>query len=80
MALFCVWKPVASGLFGSDKMRFFADWDGTAVRLDYYTGTATHLAIPKIVEDKPVTEINATCFTGQSVSRVVIPDGVKIVR
>ena len=27
MALFCVWKPVASGLFGSDKMRFFADWD-----------------------------------------------------
>lgn len=27
MALCCVWKPVTSGLFGGDKMRFFADWD-----------------------------------------------------
>lgn len=74
-----IYIPEIDQTTGTDYVYTIID-SGTAVRLDYYTGTATHLAVPKIVEDKPVTEINATCFTGQSVSRVVIPDGVKIVR
>lgn len=74
-----IYVPEIEETTGADYVYTIIE-DGTAVRLDYYTGSATHLAAPKTVESKPVLEIGATCYTGKQVSRIVIPDGIKIVR
>lgn len=73
-----IYVPEVEETTGADYVYTIIE-DGSAVRLDYYTGSATHLAAPKTVEDKPVLEIGATCYSGKQVSRVVIPDGIKIV-
>lgn len=73
-----IYVPEVEETTGADYVYTIIE-DGSAVRLDYYTGSATRLAAPKTVEDKPVLEIGATCYTGKQVSRVVIPDGIKIV-
>lgn len=73
-----IYVPEVEETTGADYVYTIIE-DGTAVRLDYYIGSATHLAAPKTVESKPVLEIGATCYTGKQVSRVVIPDGIKIV-
>ena len=74
-----IYVPEIEETTGADYVYTIIE-DGTAVRLDYYIGSATHLAAPKTVKSKPVLEIGATCYTGKQVSRIVIPDGIKIVR
>ena len=47
------------------------------VRLIYYKGNEKRIQIPSEIEGKPVTEIEATCFTNRDIKYAIIPDTVE---
>lgn len=51
--------------------------ENDSVKLIFYKGTETRIQIPSEIEGKPVTEIEATCFTNSNVKYAVIPETVE---
>ncbi|MBP3871858.1 MAG: leucine-rich repeat domain-containing protein [Faecalicoccus sp.] len=50
------------------------------VVIDQYVGTDTDVVIPEILDEKPVTDINAIAFYDKEVESVVMPDTVQTIR
>ena len=56
------------------------EYNSTGVTITGYTGTASLVVIPTMIEDEPITEIGNQAFMGNStLSIVMIPDSVEMI-
>lgn len=53
--------------------------ENSAVRIKEYTGNATNVTVPAVIDGKPVWYIGEAFYKNKSVEKVVLPEGLKVV-